>query len=611
MRGLAWLAGVVGVVGSLVAAAQAGPLSVKRVASGPEDIERGVVVLPEPESLGRVSRTALIPIGEDASFEARAGRRATVVVMAKGAWSAEVSGPGGVTAAFGPDGAEVGGAFRSDGALPQILGEGRATRVRFAADRLASGMHTVRVRGADAGFVLIEPDAGATLYTYPTTLARVVGQPIGLRSEMEGARVEGVRAFVRGPDGVERVIAGVDGGVVFVPDQTGDYAVRVEVSGRMDDGSSVTLTTQHLLRVSVAAPFGGVAASVMDGVLEADFGTATGRLITAAEVWGAREGAMVPVCWVAQLGEGDRRLGIDLRWAAMAGVDPATLELRNLRSHDTDGYAMVGFVDRMPLPGLDDAVMPDAPERVTADMRTGLPGRASVASSVDVATPRTIGPGHRLLLVHGYCSGGNPFTTSHFTGDVGVFADVDQNRTHDSFAQVLLAQGSAMKSFGVAAHSQGGMAALHLRTFYWSGLDWAQGERLIQSVGAPYQGTALAGDAAVLGQVFGSGCGSNADMTYAGSAAWLSLIPTWTRQDVWYWTTSFEDRPFLYDYCNFITDLLLSDPDDGVIEQSAGQLTGATNRGHRVGWCHTAGMRDPAQCTDASRNSEINQRARR
>lgn len=168
-----------------------------------------------------------------------------------------------------------------------------------------------------------------------------------------------------------------------------------------------------------------------------------------------------------------------------------------------------------------------------------------------------------------------------------------------------------MKSFGVAAHSQGGMAALHLSTFYWSGLDWAKGERLIQSVGAPYQGTALAGNAAVLGDIFGSGCGSNADMTYDGSAVWLSLIPSWARANVWYWTTSFTDRPLAYDYCNFFTDLLLSDPNDGVIERSAGQLPGATNMGHTEGWCHTDDMRDPGQCTDASRNTQISQRARR
>jgi len=99
-------------------------------------------------------------------------------------------------------------------------------------------------------------------------------------------------------------------------------------------------------------------------------------------------------------------------------------------------------------------------------------------------------------------------------------------------------------------------------------------------------------------------------MTYNGSAAWLSLIPASTRQQVYYYTTSFEDG-FGLDYCNFFTDLLLSDPDDGVIERSAGQLSGANNMGHIEGWCHTADMRDPGQCTDQSRNTIMNQEAKR
>jgi hypothetical protein len=225
-------------------------------------------------------------------------------------------------------------------------------------------------------------------------------------------------------------------------------------------------------------------------------------------------------------------------------------------------------------------------------------------------TNRAILPGHRLFLVHGYCSGGNPFPEGDFS-DTSVFADANQNRTHDEFAQTILAQGEPMKSYGIVAHSQGGAAALHLRTYYWSGLDWAQGERLIQTVGTPYQGTPLAGDAAALGSVFGGGCGGNADLAPAGAAAWLSLIPTAARADVWYWSTSFTDRPFTLDFCNFISGLFLTDPDDGVVERSRAQLPGANNQGHIEGWCHTTGMRDPAQTTDAARNAEMNQRARR
>ncbi|MEC8818279.1 MAG: conditioned medium factor, partial [Planctomycetota bacterium] len=129
-------------------------------------------------------------------------------------------------------------------------------------------------------------------------------------------------------------------------------------------------------------------------------------------------------------------------------------------------------------------------------------------------------------------------------------------------------------------------------------------------VGVPWLGTALAGNAAVLGEVFGIGCGEVYDLTYDGSTSWLSFIPSWVRQETWYWTTSFEDGWF-YDYCQIVTDLLLSDPDDGTVEQYAGQLAGANNEGHKTGWCHTRLMRDPPQCRDVERNVLMNQEAAR
>jgi hypothetical protein len=134
---------------------------------------------------------------------------------------------------------------------------------------------------------------------------------------------------------------------------------------------------------------------------------------------------------------------------------------------------------------------------------------------------------------------------------------------------------------------------------------------LIQSVGTPYQGTALAGNLAVLGQIFGAGCGKNTDLTYSGAANWLATIPSWARSEVDYYTTSFKDRWWAYDYCHLATDLLLDDPEDGTTEKWSGQLAGAANMGHKTGWCHTTGMRDPAQTRDSSRNSSMSNRAAR
>ena len=63
--------------------------------------------------------------------------------------------------------------------------------------------------------------------------------------------------------------------------------------------------------------------------------------------------------------------------------------------------------------------------------------------------------------------------------------------------------------------------------------------------------------------------------------------------------------------CNFITNLLLTDPEDGTVERFRSELPGANNMGHVVGWCHTTGMSYPANYTDATRNADMNVNAAR
>ena len=215
------------------------------------------------------------------------------------------------------------------------------------------------------------------------------------------------------------------------------------------------------------------------------------------------------------------------------------------------------------------------------------------------ATPTLFSPA--LMLVHGYCSSGSIWPAADFTQPKYEFLDPNANRTHDQFAQLIMqkAASAGLSSFGIVAHSQGGAAALHLLTYYQSGLDLAQGARRIQSLASPYQGTPLAS----LG--FFS-CGVNNDMTYAGSATWLAGIPTWARNEVSYWTTSDGGSA-----CNFLTGILLTNPEDGVVEQAHCALPGGHAMGHVTGWCHTTGMTYPASYSDHSRNQGLNTSAAR
>ncbi|MFK7884414.1 MAG: hypothetical protein AB8F26_09575 [Phycisphaerales bacterium] len=606
-------------------------VATKQVAAPPADILDGVVRLPDPMDLGVVSRTAMLPVtlppgGGVWSYSLPDGARAVLLPENAGEWSSMLVSPEGksrpIERADELEGVSLGAG--SGGWIAPNRSFQRVTMPAVRADaRLLAGRDDDESWGlqiasdeGSRGYVLIDSGRGIELYTYAEQLETLVGSSVVLRSELSNnAAIVDAWADVRTPNGAIARVQAQGDAVRFVPTEPGEHAVRVHVIGVAEDGRSVELTTQHVLHAERASTPFTAAEAIADGsLLEIDLGddAMARRSILAAEVWGERQGVMVPVCWLARISGTERSLTLDARWIALAEVDLHTIELREVRAHDVDSMAIVSFRERVKIVGkLDSLVIPAAPIEVTHEMTHGIPGRSLLEVPMQAAISRGTPPGHRLLLVHGYCSGGNPFTTSQFSGDIALFSDANQNRSNDQFALQILSQASPMKSFGVAGHSQGGLAALHLYTFYWSGMDWAKGERLIQSVGAPYQGTPLAGNAAVLGDLFGTGCGSNNDLSPSGAAQWLSTIPTSSRSNVWYWTTSFEDRAFVFDFCNIVSDLLLSDPDDGVIERSRGQLPGGNNRGHREGWCHTTGMRDPAQCTDASRNSEINERARR
>ncbi|MBL4772279.1 MAG: hypothetical protein JKX98_01315 [Alcanivoracaceae bacterium] len=328
-----------------------------------------------------------------------------------------------------------------------------------------------------------------------------------------------------------------------------------------------------------------------------------------AEVWArnlSKNGSMKPVSWISTMStttNGQLNIELDARWIAMAQVD-GDFELRNLRIEDADYF--IPLITRSSI-NLKVASLPETANKayngaITEEMMMGK--RPPQANMNKYGYPG-------LMLVHGYCS-------SDVWGPVwgqfaasAIFTDFNQNRSHDQFAYLIGLAGTFFSSYGIVAHSQGGAASLHLYTYYFTGLDYAYGARLIQTVGTPYQGTPLAGTLAAIGNIFGIGCGTNASLTPSGSAAWLAGVPTWARSQIYYHTTSFNDAPFVFDFCSIGTDLFLSDPDDGVVEKFRAQLSGGNNLGHKTGWCHSSSMRDPAQTTDSSRNAVMNIYAKR
>ena len=486
------------------------------------------------------------------------------------------------------------------------------------------------------GFVLIEGNPETQLVSYLSSRDQRVGDTITVNAELstdvkgnilvDNQFNEG-RIILTAPDGQrsEHAMRAQQGGASFSfkARMPGQYLAQVLINAQDSEGNTLLRSAEHLIPIAADSidlrGTQAVLSSASDGRLYAEIpvmsklnqGEFSSHYRAYAQVWGKdAKGTDVAIAWIGGMvpvtqskSGASLNLALDPRWIALAGAN-APFELRAVRLEDPNNFVALETIKKISLQSTEDAVAVSKSARaleIDDVMRMGVrpePGEQSK------------GVGRRLLLVHGYCSGA-VWPAGNFS-NASTFLDANQSRSHDQFAQLIKNFGNTWNSYGIVAHSQGGAASLHLYNYYWSGLDNASAGRLIQSVGTPYQGTNLAGILATLGNWFGVGCGFNNDLTYSGATAWLAGIPNPSRAKVNYHTTSFRfTNWWSNDFCQFATDLVLSDPEDGTTEQAKGQLPGASNRGHVTGQCHTSGMRDPAQVLDGGRNATMNTNAAR
>ncbi|MBD1476270.1 conditioned medium factor [Xanthomonas citri pv. citri] len=631
----------------------AAELQPKQLAGPPEEFAQ--MRAPDPAESAILSKSALLPVelapaGQSArwqgSLPVENGHLRFMVLSGDQAWDAAVAAP------------QLAGARATAVATPlhaqrTLLGtaEHGTSGMRYAVESARNGAWSLTLQSsspvAQRGYVLMEGDARTQLASYLRTRQQQVGQSLTLNALLSGNDARGatlltaqagtidqaslrvidpqggVRSLPMADDGKHGDGAAGDGvyGGTFQPTSEGTWIAQVIVHGHDQAGQPFVRTSEHVVPVvdtSLRLLGNALGARAAEGTQltialpVAARGNAPSHYRVFGQVWGTdAKGKDVPVAWIAGMltpQQGQLHLSLDERWIARAGAR-APFTLRSLRIEDPDHYIPLVQAGALPLqvPALRRASLAHASTAIDESMRMG-PRPTALASAMATAQPQAAGS--QLVLVHGYCSNG-VWPQAQFT-NASTFLDAKQNRSNDQFAQRLAQFASQWSSFSTVAHSQGGMAALHLYTYYWSGLDNATGGRVMQSVGTPYQGTNLSGVLAAVGSWFGVGCGTNSDMTYDGAKAWLAGIPADARAKVNYYTTSFaKTNWYTNDYCNAASDLVLNDPEDGTVGQVNAQLPGGVNRGHTTGQCHTTGMRDPAQYLDANRNAVMNANAAR
>jgi len=306
---------------------------------------------------------------------------------------------------------------------------------------------------------------------------------------------------------------------------------------------------------------------------------------------------------MVEIKEDSVELVLDLNWVARAGVT-GELTLKNVIINDV----MTNF----PVATFDGAIIVSnsaikkfafaVSREITQEMLYGVnPLKRTRNSNVSSNTPT-------LLMLPGYCTNENPFQNKAHQFEKAHFPVSKGNYANDKYATVMmdLAEQANMDSFGIIAHSQGGMVALHIQNYYWSGLANAEGVKLIQTVATPYQGNTAAGAAADLGKIFGIGCGSNSDLSRDGAANWLQGISLESRKHISFYTVTYQQGKFFGDWCSLPMNLVLEWPNDGVTELKYAGLEGGISMGNKEKWCHSINMAYPSVCFDEQRNAEMN-----
>jgi hypothetical protein len=616
----------VGLALALVAASASAQLVARDVSAPPSDILSGRVRLPDPASTAVRSSASALPVRFEQQPDGRFHAQFELAVEREGEWSLAVLSP--AAANWRVLAAPLGGVLRPIDELATL-----ARTIQLAGDDLPgwvidrrelagapAGRWIVRIealRASDVvdGWLFARASRAVELEAHLSSFELVRGKPVAVLARASGAEfasLEDVQLVVESSGAVRTVAMHDDGahgdhaagdgwyGAWLPAAAQGRIEARVEARGVTHSTLPFLRTTQLAFELSdpalELAPFASLYNSAHNReqllLYAIPRAALPPRVLVAAEVWGQTPSGPVPLCWLAKLQTPVQEfvywrleLGFERRWAELAGAR-GPLEVRNVRVQDADTFNVLATLERAPF---------DAPAS-SGHVSAPLAGQLGEPLPPDATSfPRS------LLLAHGYCSSGSIWPAAHFSQPKLEFLDPNANRTHDQFAQLLAAQAASQQlySFGVVAHSQGGAAALHLRTFYVSPLDNARGARRIQCVATPFQGTPLAS--------FGFlACGTNSNLTTSGAAAWLANIPSWARAEVFAWTTSNSGSA-----CNALVDFFLTNPEDGTVERTRGQLPGGNNVAHVTGWCHTTGMSNPANYTDAARNADMNTNAAR
>ena len=279
----------------------------------------------------------------------------------------------------------------------------------------------------------------------------------------------------------------------FEAPMEGKYKTVVQVDGQLSDGTSFIRSLWY--EFTVVPPSVEVTGKVIGSLYTHDISErvkvnfsiainwdkSDSSYRAFAQVWGTGEdNEEVPVAWISGLVEVQSREGcvsdchyiemeLDTRWLELANAKPP-LTLKSVTLDEMKTFITLSKSDAVEVIA-DDELMNWSPSLKAEDIEIDWEMKEGYNPYRVKKEDNTTETG-QLLLLHGYCASGGGFLLDYFDNYL-LFEDYEQTRLHDEFAKMVLdfiAEKGATR-YSIVAHSQGGLVALHLYTYYQTGLD--------------------------------------------------------------------------------------------------------------------------------------------
>ena len=279
----------------------------------------------------------------------------------------------------------------------------------------------------------------------------------------------------------------------FEATEAGMYKSLVQINGKLSDGTDFIRSLWYVF--TVAHPSieitGKVQGSlhtheisqrdIIDFNIDVNWDESVLSYRAFAQVWGTGENREeVPVAWISGLVDVQKRefclfnchyihMQLDSRWLELANAKQP-LHLKSVTLEELKAFITLSRSDALEVTA-DDKLLKWSPSlnteaiKIDWEMKEGYnPYRVQKVDNVTETG--------QLLLLHGYCAQENGFLLEYFD-DYLLFENYEKNLLHDEYAREVidfLAKEGATR-FSVVGHSQGGAVALHLYSYYQTGLD--------------------------------------------------------------------------------------------------------------------------------------------